>query len=523
MQQPLLYRPVGGINSTLPADSIGETEVADAVNFLFERQQAVTRPGYQTRVISSIAAQAYFVWGGLPLTDVFIVVTGPGKLYKVTYPGLAVTEITPAAGAFTTFSGRMFQAAGVNGAVLISGDAGGGMVRWVPADATYTIVTAPSYQFVSSHFSRAVAAKSLVGGTGDYTVAWSAAGDETDWASATAGSSVLSDVTGQIQGLGVIDNVVVIPTTHGFHFGYATGVSTPAYRFEAKIRTGFGPAWDSTVCFHNNVCYYVGQHNAYTFDLQTIKPIGDPIREELLRALTQASALKNVTYRGFVSVEGSNTALTTGAFTAAYSHVLTGRAQYNLVPALAQGYDATFNPNLVRPNFPHFAYNIEEGTWSKHRYDFNVVGGCWLQNHNKLFLHDSTATPLIREWDSSIWCESSAYLLSRILIPNGDPCSDFTSQRTLMRYRNSSPAVLGNPRERRVILTVSAKLESELLVASSEQGKDLPFSDDPDWWRTMYDIRVTGNDFQYRVDVPPNSVFALNMLGGKFAPAGQFR
>lgn len=502
MQKPLLYRPVGGINSTLPADSIGETEVSSAVNFLFERQQALVRPGYNTRDVSSIAAQLFFVWGGHPLLDV-ITITQNGKFYKITWPGLTVTEIT---GAGITTTSTLYFAAGVNQAILIAGDPNG-LIRWLPGDATYSVIASSAYQYVTSHFSRAIAAKGFGAGTDAVKVAWSTAGDETNWTGATAGSALLTDIADTIKGIGVIDNIVVIPTVHGFHLGYSTGVSTPAYRFETKIRTGPGPRYGGTIAFYNNVCYYVGQYNCYSFDLQTIKPIGDPIRDELMYAIARAIDTPGITYRGFVSFEGSY-----------FNSVLVaGRAQYNLVPCHSIGTGTVAGTSVSTASLPHFAYNIEEGTWSTHRYDFSIVGGCCLESSGKLILHDTSTSPKLRDWDDRVECETPARLVGRVLVPDNDPTSDFTLQRVLLRYRNQSSG------DRRITLSASAKLENELQVAVKEQAKDLGASSDPDWWRTMYDLRVTGNDFQYSLEVPANSIFALNMLGGKFAPGGSFR
>ncbi len=434
------YRPSGGLNSEDPALALQESEVQACENFLFERSIALSRPGVSEK--SPTLTGNLFFGRSLDFSSSVktILLTDSPKMYSLS-SAFAATEITGAGLAL----GSVGSAASVNGIVLV-GDNTGGLIRWDTSGAVYTLLAAAPYKYVTSHLSRAVAAHKLGGSADPRSVAWSVAGDETDWTGFGSGATVLADAADEITGLAMARNTVVVVRSTGFHLGTPTGVSDPAFNWTLHSKEAVGCQYPGTFSAYGTLCFFVGRSDVHRFDLVSVTPIGRNIRRELIGYLAGGAV-----YRGFISESyGSN-----------------ARAHYHLVP-------------MSSSILPHFAYDIEEGKWSRHGYEKPLNGGWYM------LLGADSAPVLISKtdsklelWDETLECEIAGYITGRIL-EVGPLTEDFKYNRCLLVHRNFS------------------ELECEVTVAADqgkvavEESKVLKLSGDSRWRRTWFDFRLTG-------------------------------
>jgi len=433
---------------------------------------AVTRPGLTPSTLTGFTGNIAYAdskpYGATPYT---VLLSSNGKVYKLV--GTACTELT---GVTTSFGSAAYHNVEVvNGVLLIANDTGG-LIRWNPSGTTLTQLTTAKYRYVTSHLSRAVAAYDTNASAllGPRTVGWSIAGDETDWAGAGSGSTCLSDAVDDITGLGVCHNVLVILRRKGKHLGYATGVSSPAFRFENHTRSGIGCYYPGTASFDANTAFYVGIDDVYAFDLTTEAPIGQNIRRELL-----ASLRAGCSYRGFISRVSE----------------AEPRARYHLVCTSGQ------------PPVPHYSYDIQSEAWSRHTYkDYQIQGGWQLissASSEVVALH-SGATPL--QWSATASLDTPAYVRSGV-ITVGSLGAEMALTRSLIRYCERTAGQL--------LLTVENGRESKVTLVP------LMNEDTYKWRRVWADLRLTGQDFVVSLETKDH--LAMDYLGLDVSPAGVYR
>lgn len=480
------YFPIGGINQEDPEISLKETEVRGAENFLFERQMAITRPGTTAHALAlgqRIQFGRSFDFG----SSVKTVVLGTSKLWSLS-SSFAPTEITGAG--LTWGAPETLSAESVNGLLVMGGNSGG-IVRWDPTGGTYTVMAAAPYRYVTAHINRIIACYKLGGGDAlldPRTVAWSTAGDETDWTSFGAGSAVLADSPGEMTGIANVRDVIVIAKTDGFHLGTPTGVSTPAFYWRLHSKNArWGCKYASTFCASQDAVFYVGRSDVFTFQLVgNPQAIGRPIRRELLGYLNAGYL-----YRGFVSE----------------SYGANARPHYHLVP-MSSGI-----------TLPHFAFDIEENTWSRHLYPFTPYGG-WYQ-----LLTGTTSAPLlvtddasgnVNVWDDTQACESESRLRGRRIVL-GQLAQNSNIDRVLVQY-----ATLGGSAVGPVLLEVQASHGGDP-VAQTANEQMFTAADVGRWERQWFDVRVTGQIPRVDITVPSGSACAINYIGTNETPAGAFR
>lgn len=469
----MLYNPIGGVNLTDSEDVLGEQEVRDSLNFLFERGTARTRPGLTTVTVSptvgTIAFAKSLSLGATPMT--FLIVGN--KLYKLVNG--TSTEIT---GAGITFgSSEYHNGTSVNGEILIANSTGG-MVRWDPAGNTYTILNSAKYRYVTGHFSRALGAYDASATNGDKKVGWCATGDISDWVGVGSGSNTLSDCPDDITGLGNINNVVVIPRRGGIHLAFPTGYGANPFRFEVWGRDGAGFPYPSTVAFNNNILYGVGRDDVYTFDLANLTPIGYKVRDELLQAIHAG-----VIYRGFVSTLSG--------------HMSQGR--YHLIP----------NSN----QWPHYCYDIQERKWSKHMYSAVITGGFHFVPGYTTEGAAVFGSDFVGKWDELVACETASQLRSRTFML-GDLMQDQRVIRGMVRYRDYGEATVGC--QFGVTINRERRVESQELVVGSKEASGR-------WTRQWFNFRSEGQDGEWTLDVPAGVPFATNLFGMKIIEGGEYR
>jgi hypothetical protein len=468
---PLIpYGPAGGINQEDPEISLGEQEVRGATNFLFERKLAVSRPGLQLYSMGSVFSTPRLGWskdfGALGIKTVLV---SGNQIYSLDSSSLNATEIT---GAGLTIGDACLSSIAVVNALVMVGYNTGGLARWDPTGGTYTVISAAPYRFVCGHISRAVAARKIGSGLTDpYSVAWSTAGDETDWTSFGAGSAVLPETSSEIMGIANIRNVLVFPRTDGFHLGYSTGVSTPAFRFELHSSDAVGPTDMHSFCHDGATIYFVGRDDVYSFNTVETVSIGRQIRRELLGYMRGG-----VLFRGFIS-RGIG---------------LNPRSQYHLVPLGASG-------------VPHFVYDIGEEKWSRHSYAWDTATG-WFQ-----LKPDGTSAPALVNtigtttawlWDEQRNCEVEQSLLGRSVMV-GEMDRDIRVQRLMVLYRNLSNAST----------EAQFSMSSELNDTPKTTTTSVVLREDARWSRRWATVEAVGQLFRPDLTIPADSRVEIAAYG----------
>jgi hypothetical protein len=275
--------------------------------------------------------------------------TGPvWKLWKMQTDnvGYPLTQITGPAIA-DTWNNLYLSTAVANGVVLLGGHPDG-LFRWDPTGSVYTRIATAPYSFVTSMYSRAIAAYKLTGALGDpITMAWSVAGNETDWTNYGSGSSVLTDIPDQITGLAVIRNVLVILRSYGLHLGYPTGTFPALFNFSNFSNSIEGCLHPATIDVWRNVLFFVSNAGIHTFDLNTVENIGEGVFKEVLSTVNGYGGV----LRGFVS----------------QSYTLDSQPTYNLLVDVVQ------SPQTVNLALPHWQYNLKERKWNRLNYNTGVV------------------------------------------------------------------------------------------------------------------------------------------------------
>lgn len=518
--EPLFQiQPTGGLNSEDNESMVADQEVTQSANFLFDRQQAATRPAATPVSLSgttgseSIGWAARALFGGEPYGNTATIALGVGGTHLYSFLGssrvVSAALTGPAINQGANWDPASLGWGVVNAVMLVGGinSSGASLLRWDPTTTAYTKIASVAPNYIAGLYSRAVGANDPTAATyGQLTVEWSVAGDETTWTGSTNGSgvAVLSDAADNITGTGVVNGTWVIPRSTGFHLGIVTGQAFPAFRFvNYNGSGGIGCFYPNTFCIYNNICYFVGQDNVYTFDtINPPVPIGYKIRSLLLNALLNNTF--NVKYVGFVSGGNNSTGI---GFTNPE------RLRYNLVPV------TTPLANIASAGFPHFTYDILTGVWSVHFYSTSwcwaLAGGFQQFNLSAItFLPAfSLAASSCSRWDETSPCEANASFTTKSFRP-GQYDRDYTLQRLLMSFRNQPT---------NVTLTAKGRLNNTLV--SHTQNYTPSVSSDMGWLRDWFDgLRDTyGQDFTLTVATLAGTAFATDYIGIEFVESGGMR
>ncbi len=328
-------------------DGFPEGFVRASRNIMFDRGYAYTRGRFAPSAITTTFTSLPR-WGKafILLDTAYNLIVCENHLFRLNADN-SLSAITAAS--FDMQSSTEFSAASVNGIVLIP--ARNATYSWDPTGLTTGTITfaggVSGYRYVTSHISRAVVAcANTLAFPGAITVAWSVSGSATDFTSTGSGSTALSDAPDRITGLASMKNILVIPRRKGFHLGYPTGTSVPAFRFETFAREGIGCYYPSTWANDSNIAMFCGHDNVYSFDVSRIRSIGDPIQDELFELLKLG-----VPYQGFITNNRRG---------------LYSRAHYHLFPCIRTAYAGPVM--LKQTRFPHYIYDMQSGAWSRHFY-----------------------------------------------------------------------------------------------------------------------------------------------------------
>lgn len=492
-KQPIPYAPVGGISFGEAPHRIGETQVQNAANWCFDGRRAWTRAGLKTTAITGTGLTTVRLGGdfksdGLPYR--FIITTG-NKLFSVTTAGVA-TEITGAG--FTMASNSNNDTWALVNTELMIGNCTSGFIRWTPGAGTYSLVGGATYSYITSHFSRGVAANNGPAGGGSYRqIAWAVPGNNADWTTTIdgAGSVILTDAADDITGLANIKNTLVVVRRNGFHLGYSTGVAQPAFRFEMASRSDVGCTRIGSLAQTADYVYFISQDNVYRYDANRVEAVGDDIKALLFPAISTAAKVVGFMSRRFQIGEPP-------------------RFTYNLV--MVFGATTTSSAQLR-----HFCLDIDKQIWECHEY-----GSQWnyawetipsTQTSSIGFIDQSTS-PTLSEWDPTVACERATILHGRNITVGGES-DDVTLDQALIKYQDRGAA--------NVSLLVRCDLnetEIERLVSfqagtPERRGK---------WSRkNINGLRQTGQGWEWIIKTEPGSALGLSDIIGMFSLSGKFR
>lgn len=508
---PLQLGPFSGNNADDAAPQLAPEELVDSLNFFFNNRSAHQRGKWTSVAItglvdnpSTLVAFKSFLVANLVnhllITDQTSVAS---KLYKVNMTTGAATQLTGPA--FVPISGyqQTINVVAVNGNALVSGC--DSILRHVPGAAAYTAVAGVHPIFLTSHLSRAIGAFDSGAANGQMIVMGSVPGDETDWTTYINGAftSTLSDIPDGITGLGVLHNTLFVPHRKGFHLGFATGIANPPYRFENWSKDeGVGVFNAPSLAIYNNVAYFTAEDDVYTFDLNNgVQSIGRGVKGSLLYDIINASRV----YKGCIwRVSGPGPV-------GALKNI--PRVRYALVPVLGG----------LGSSYIHM-YDIEDKTWSKHDFpaalysasqvnfsDDNTTQGTGVYPLC-LVGSGSAQNPLLYYIDETNNCEAASYLVSKVVRP-GPLAKDFTLRRAIVSFRDFGAS-------NAIKLTASCTLGTAAKTANQTRGG---LNNDGKWVRDWYDLQVSGQNFQFRVDVAAGLKCEVDALEVYLSESGTFR
>lgn len=502
------FEPIHGVNSTDNELRLDQYEASSGtLNMLFEGKEAFTRPGESFVAMTTNAAATWWAQGidvNAANYVLMVVGSGPARVWYLSTGGN--TEITGPGTNFNSSPVDDFTAAAVNGVVLIGGSSAGAL-RWDPSGNVYTVLATAPWKYVVSHLSRAFGAFNLnVAGTGQRTVGWSVAGDETTWTGSTngSGSSIIADAFDQITGLGVIHDVVCIFRQHGIHLAMPTGLAFPAYSIRTWKRDARGCAYPLSLAVSDNIAYYMSYSDVWRFDLIQERPVGYKIRKQLFAALNNNLSLQ---YKGVI--------VHSQAFTA--QHTIP-RTWYILVPIWGSQ-SGTGAANIA----PIFLYDELDDQWSVHDFAESVNTTAsdprtFSNGGEQGFVLFDTASPTnYRAWRRNTACERNAILNTAVKVAGNDPSSEYLANRLLVRTRDNGNFNVTATVTCRGAFTPQSFSSPATPVGTNNNGL---------WASKWFDLRqnaAQGQYYQVSLAIPAGNQFNTDFLRLKLTRSGDFR
>jgi len=511
------------LNTEAAPISLGETECSDALNFLFERGVARTRPHLRKR-FSEWASGARVDYAKAFLLNqgnrYIVYIDSAGALRRLgstasasTYSGAEIT------GAGTSFGDRMFHNVAVWAGIVLVGNNVGGLLTHTPiSTSTYAVVSDAKYRYVTTSFNRAVAAYDITSGANNpRKIGWSTTTDITDWTSTGAGSTELTDIPDDITGIVNINNIIVVARTYGWTLGYVTGSNTTGpFRWEMKVREGSGCAWPSTLAHFNNTIFCVGHDDVYTFDIASgPSPIGGSIRDALMHSLHEGARYKGIVTRGDYRYNSESASDVDEAAS------FIPRLRYHLVPI------------VPHEGARHYSYDVREKTWAAHSYNTNIHAAFekvqWPQKHPifSLSFVDDSIPPQWYQWFDgqsgaynavSSWpddlIDQDASLTSPVFLLNGSAERDYDVKELYLVWAMeggpTSNGTLSHP-----MVDLTATFQQNHKQVTTKQRLDLACKIDArrsEWNRTKFPMRLNGNLLKLKLNVPTGIKLAIKQV-----------
>lgn len=336
-----LRGPFGGIQTELPADAIEKYGFAYSLNMMFRRGTVGTRPGL--RDLENLGEPCF---GFASFWD------ADSAFHQVAFGATALYEYDITGQIWNAIGGAINQDIQTSWTVcanlLLFSDAGD-IKSWDGSGSVADAGDAPNAKFVGELGTHAIALHLDYDGSPPLTqrVAWSDAGDPTNWSTGTSGQTDLFNDLGPITGFVKLFQTGYIFQKLGITQMIPTGLGNRPFDFVPLSSNSKGNFIDrSLACFGENIAIYAGKDNIYLFDGVSSYPIGDsPLvdtrirlgaRTRIMSDLSQASDLD----KGVMSLISTGITLT----------------PYNAYWLIIQ--NNTFQTATV------WVYNLDEGNWT---------------------------------------------------------------------------------------------------------------------------------------------------------------
>lgn len=338
--------PFGGIQSELPQDLIENYGFLDLVNIILKTGAASVRPGWTA--LSALPAPSDESINGIAdffteNTDRIQVAFTKTKLCQ--FFNNAWNQI-PGGPAFTGGNTDFFNSTVVNNKLCFSQGVDPVML-WDGVTPAYSLASpdALASKYLMELNTHLVVANTIrVGSLHSQNVAWTVAGDPTDWTSFGSGSVELLNNLGPIRGLCKLFQTGYALHQLGITQIIPTGIGTAPFQFVPLTSRARGNICPQSLATNGNeLACYVGKDNVYAFNGSASEPIGDmPIDgRKRLGART----------RIFLDLQGVDPLLVLGYV----SQNVNGR---------------NFNAYwLVIPGVSIWVYNFDEQNWTRFTYD----------------------------------------------------------------------------------------------------------------------------------------------------------
>jgi hypothetical protein len=498
----LNFTPLGGVDYEDNATRLASNLVSASTNFMYQGQQCLTRPGLAPPPDASFS----FINHPVTFADKVYNNAVGFSMFVDTFNNIyyyaAGTGSGAVAGSGAVFANHVFiNVTSVIGQIVFGGNPGG-IITWDPTTLTnvYVIQTTAPYRYVSALQGRAIAAYNTTESMllGPRAFAYSKPGSLSIWTSTdgSAGEINISDIEDDITGLGVLHNIVVIPHRNGIHIGYPTGALPLPFDIQPFIRWGGGIWQPSTVAFSDEVMFGVGEDNVFMFDLNTLSPIGNPIRNELLTNINDGTL-----YRGFITRFGYDT--------------LPARLRYHLVP-------------LGNNSCRQFTYDFVAQSWAPHEYNSaGTINWAWAMPSTAsigngdygIALVDNAAPPDVNIWQSTVPCEQPS-TVTRYCGVIDDLASDYMLEDVILHYQDNLASAVD------VTITIQGTLAGA--VTTTDQTTAIGGLNDGLWKRAQMgrgsnNLRQLGNDFFLTLSVPANSSLTFDQVTVLLTRQGDFR
>lgn len=305
LQERPVRGPFGGIQSEVPLDFVEQLGFADALNVVFRKAAAYSRPGIEYLAVPTNEAL-------VPLTDPilgvfdFFTITGLRKQVIVTTTGLFYWDngdekFVQVTGTLTGGTASLFTADVVGGKLYFCQGVDT-IQTWDGTAASFSAVanTVPS-KFLFELGFHLLACNTIETGVvlAPQRVRWSGAGDGTDWTSFNSGQADLYNNLGPITGGCRLYQQGYIFQQWGITQVQLTGNGLAPFAFYplgAKAKGNICPY--SLASFGEDFACYVSKNEIYRFDGSYSIPIGSmPIdgnrrigaRKRILNDLTQCN------------------------------------------------------------------------------------------------------------------------------------------------------------------------------------------------------------------------------------------
>lgn len=521
--QPIHYFPTGGLNREDNPEFIGDTQVQDSENFLFERKVAKTRPGLSQVSITGLSGNV--VWAqclvipdnGQQVNVMFVMtitfpawpVIATSKLFVVRFTDMASVEITGAG--FTYLVGHR-NAVSFNDSIFIGGIFEGllcidnhDIYVWVTGGVAPTYIIkgglTKAYRYLAAFNTRLVGAHS----TADYReVGWCASGDYDTWTGYGAGYTILVNLPSKILSIAQMANCLVLVTSPGGTMIFPTGTSDTVFRFESAWFSGVGGILNGNpgiiTAVDGNTIYFVGDGDVYRWELGSLPvPIGRSIRRKFFKDRTDFHRLETVL--SFLSGDSECRRLR--------YHICSTTHGSGLGP-----------PSTVKNSIEHLVLDVEDGAWSRHTYsralhtpfEFPEIDTAYNITKKASTFAFFDENSVLWKWNPDVACEMSSKIRSRtISLP---PVDDAKVVRLLVKARD-----LGS-------------CPSQVRLSSDLEGERVEIQADVDLGteestgkmkRTWVDVQSAGNDFEIEVECAPNTRTEISQISMKLEKEGDYR